>query len=102
MFCGGLLFHKHEIYGCDQTEECGKVIPVQTLSLEENIGDDCEDDERHALLYHLELYQVEGTAIVDESNSVGGNLAAIFKKCYRPTEGDDTYQRPVAAYACLL
>ena len=96
------LFHEYEIDGSDKAEEGCEVIPMQALSLEEDVGDDSEDDERYTFLYHLELNQVEGAAIVDKSYSVGRNLAAILKKCNRPTEGDDSYQRPVAAYACLL
>ena len=34
------------------------MIPVQSLSLEEDIGDDGEDDERYAFLNHLELDQI--------------------------------------------
>ena len=75
---------------------------MQALSLEKDVGDDGEDDEWYALLYHLELNQIERPAIVDESDAVGWHLAAVLKKCNRPTEGDDSYQRPVAAYACLL
>ena len=96
------LFHKHEIDGGDETDECGEVIPVQALSLEEDVGDDGEDDERYALLYHLELNQGEGTAVVYEPDAVGGYLAAIFEEGDSPTEHDDTYQGPVAAHASLL
>ena len=78
------------------------MIPVQSLSLEEDIGDDGKDDKRYALLNHLELHQVEGTAIIDESNSVGRYLTAIFEESDGPTEGDDTDKRPVAAHARLL
>ena len=78
------------------------MIPVQSLSLEEDIGDDGEDDKRYAFLYHFQLYQIERTAIVYESDAVGWYLTAIFKEGYGPTEGDDSYQRPVAAHPCLL
>ena len=39
-----LLFHKDEIHGSDEADECGKVIPMQPLPLEEDVGDDGEDD----------------------------------------------------------
>ena len=96
------LFHENEINGGYQTEECREVIPVQALSLEEDVGDDGEYDERHAFLYHLELDQGEGTAVVDESDAVGWHLATVFEEGDSPTEGDDAYQWPVAAYASLL
>ena len=78
------------------------MVPMQALSLEEDVGDDGEDDERHALLNHLELNQVEGTAIIDESDSVGRYLTAVFEEGDGPTECDDTDEGPVAAYARLL
>lgn len=96
------LFHEDEIHGSDEADECGKVIPMQALPLEEDVGDDGEDDERHALLYHFELYQIEWTAVVDESDAVGWYLAAVFEEGDRPTEGDDSDEWPVAAGARLL
>ena len=35
------------------------MIPVQSLSLKEDIGDDCEDDKRYAFLNHFELAQLK-------------------------------------------
>ena len=78
------------------------MVPMQALSLEEDVGDDGEDDERHALLNHLELHQVEGTAIIDESDSVGRYLTAVFKEGDGPAECDDSDEGPVAAGARLL
>ena len=78
------------------------MVPMQALALEEDVGDDGEDDEWHAFLYHLELYQGEGTTVVNEADAIGRHLAAIFKKGDGPTEYDNTYQWPVAAYAGLL
>lgn len=78
------------------------MIPVQSLSLKENIGDDGEDDERYAFLYHLELDQIKRSAIIHETDAVGWYLTAIFEESDGPTEGDDTDKRPVAAHARLL
>ena len=50
------LFHKYEIDGGDEADESCQMVPVQALSLEEDVGDDGENDERYALLYHFELY----------------------------------------------
>jgi hypothetical protein len=33
-------FHEYEINGCNQAAEGCEMIPVQSLSLEEDIGDD--------------------------------------------------------------
>ena len=52
-----LLLHEHEVDGGNKAEEGCKVVPVQTLTLEENVGNDGEDDEGYAFLYHLELNQ---------------------------------------------
>ena len=78
------------------------MIPVQSLSLEENIGDDGEDDKRYAFLCHLELDQIKRSAIIHETDAVGWYLTAIFEEGDSPTEGDDTDKRPVAAHARLL
>ena len=78
------------------------MIPVQSLSLEEDIGDDGEDDERYAFLNHLELDQIKRSAIIYETYAVSWYLTAIFEEGNGPTEGDDTDKRPVAAHARLL
>ena len=78
------------------------MIPVQSLSLKEDIGDDGEDDKRYAFLYHLELDQIKRSAIIHETDAGGWDLAAIFEEGDSPTEGDDTDKRPVAAHARLL
>lgn len=78
------------------------MIPVQSLSLKEDIGDDGEDDKRYAFLNHLELDQIKWSAIINETDAVGWYLTAIFEESDGPTEGDDTDKRPVAAHARLL
>ena len=86
-----LLLHEHEVDGGNEAEEGCKVVPVQTLTLEENVGNDGEDDEGYAFLYHLELNQCEGAAVVDKANTVGGYLTAVLKESDSPTESDHTY-----------
>ena len=86
-----LLLHEHEVDGGNEAEEGSKVVPVQTLTLEENVGNGGEDDEGYAFLYHLELNQREGTAVVDKANTVGGYLTAVLKESDSPTESDHTY-----------
>ena len=78
------------------------MVPMQALSLEEDIGDDGEDDKRYAFLNHLELDQIKRSAIIYETDAVSRNLTAIFEEGDGPTEGDDTDKRPVAAHARLL
>ena len=78
------------------------MIPVQSLSLEEDIGDDGEDDKRYAFLYHFELDQIKRSAIIHETYAVSWYLTAIFEEGDGPTECDDSDEWPVAAYARLL
>lgn len=78
------------------------MVPVQTLPLEENVGNDGEDDEGNAFLYHLELDQRERPAVADEADAVGWHLAAVLEEGYRPAEDYHTSQGPVAADASLL
>ena len=53
-------------------------------------------------LDYLQLHQVEGTAVVDETYAVGGNLGAIFKESQSPTEENDRNQRPSVRNLHLL
>ena len=75
------------------------MIPVQSLSLEEDIGDDSEDDKRYAFLNHLELDQIKWSAIIHETDAVGWYLTAIFEEGDGPTEGDDTDKMQVSRHA---
>lgn len=78
------------------------MIPVQALPLKQDVGNDSKDDERDALLYYLQLYQRERTAVPFEADAVGRYLTAILKKGDAPREGDNGNERPVAAGARLL
>ena len=78
------LLHKHEIDRADNQEEGEDVIPMQILTLKEDVGDDGEDTETDALLYDLELNEIERTAIAIESHTVGRHLTAILKERYAP------------------
>ena len=72
------------------------MVPMELLVLENQVGNDGEDNQRDALLDDLELDEVEGTAIVDEADAVGGNLAAVLEEGDHPREGDDEVEGPVA------
>ena len=78
------------------------MIPVQSLSLEEDIGDDGEDDKRYAFLNHLELDQIKRSAIIHETDAVGWYLTAIFEEGDGPTEGDNSNEWPMATCTRLL
>jgi hypothetical protein len=48
------------------------------------------------------LNKGEGTTIIDKANAVGWYLTAVFKEGYAPRKGNDAYEWPVTAHACLL
>ena len=96
------LFHKHEIDGCYEAEECNEVIPMKWLSGKHALSYYREDDKTDNFLYYLQLDEVERTAVVNESDTVGWHLTAVLKEGDAPWEGDGGYQRPVGWYACLL
>ena len=96
------LLHKHQVDGADDEEEGQDVVPVQVCALEHDVGDDAEHGQRYALLYDLQLNEVEGTAILDKAQSVGRHLTAVFKKGDAPRKCDDTDEGPVVGDTVLL
>ena len=60
------------------------MVPVELLMLKDEIGDDSKHHEGDALLDDLQLYKVEGTTVVDKSDTVGWNLAAVLEKGNHP------------------
>ena len=78
------------------------MVPMQTLSLKQNVGDDGEDDERDTLLHHLQLYQRERPAVAFETNAVGWNLTAVLEEGDAPLKGNNGNEGPVATGSRLL
>ena len=72
------------------------MVPVQVCALKQNVGYHAEYGQRDTLLDNLQLNEVEGTTVLDESNSIGGNLTAILEEGYHPRKGDDTDEWPIA------
>ena len=97
-----LRLHKDEVDSGYETKGCGGVVPVQLLMLEDEVRNDREDHQRDALLDHLQLHEVEGTAVIDETNSVGWHLTAVLEEGNHPREGDDQIEGPVRGDARLL
>lgn len=94
--------HKYQIDGADDEEECQYVVPVQVGTLKHNVSNDTEYCQRDALLDDLQLYEVEGAAVLDEADAVGRNLTAVLQKGYAPGEYNNSKKWPVAAGARLL
>ena len=78
------------------------MVPVELLMLEDKVGDDGKHHEGDALLYHFQLYKVEGTAIVHEADTVGGYLTAVFEEGDHPRESNNQIEWPVGGNARLL
>ena len=91
--------HKYQINGTDDKEECQNVVPVQVGALEHDVGNDAEYGQRDTFLDDLQLYEVEGATILDEADTVGGNLTAVLQEGDAPREYDDAKEWPVAAGA---
>ena len=78
------------------------MVPMQLLVLKDKVGDDSEDHQRDALLDHLELDKVKGTAVIDKTDAICGNLATVLEEGDHPREGDDEVEGPVVRDARLL
>ena len=72
------------------------MIEGERLVLEEDQHKNGEDGQREELLNHLELPEVERTAILDESYAIGGHHETVFDQRDTPTEEDDHRQREFA------
>ena len=99
---GSLRFHEDEVDGGDEAEGGGGVVPVELLVLEDEVGDEGKDHQRDALLDHLQLHQVKGSAIIHESYTVGRYLTAILEKGDHPREGDHQVKGPIRRHHRLL
>ena len=88
------LFQEDEEYGQHQAYEGREVVPVDSLSLEDEHHDDGEDRQGDYFLYHLELQQVERTAVALETYAVGRHGQAIFEEGYAPRKQYDQYEGP--------
>ena len=75
---------------------------MQVGALEHDVGNDAEHGQRDAFLNDLQLNEVEGSAVLNEAETVGRNLTAVFKEGDAPREDNDAYQWPVVRYTVLL
>ena len=62
------------------------MIDPERLVFEEYQHENGEHRQRHRLLDHLQLPDVEGTAVPAEANPVRRHLAAVLKQGNTPTE----------------
>ena len=71
------------------------MVPVQGLTLEEEVGDDAEDNQRDDFLDYLELHEGKRAAVADKADAVGWYLTAVLEEGDAPGEGNDTEKGPV-------
>ena len=90
----GSTLLEHEIHRQYQADHRCQMIPMQLLSLEEDIGHNAEDDQGDDFLDYLELHEREGTAVAHESDAVGRHLEAVFQESYSPRKHDDSDEGP--------
>ena len=74
------LFHEHEVNSQYQADKGGDMVPVESLALEDQNREQGEDGQGDNFLYHLELDEVEGAAVVHETYAVGGHLKRILEE----------------------
>ena len=72
------------------------MVDGEGLILEEDQHEDGEDGQREELLDHLELPEVERTAILDEADAIGGHHKAILDQRDTPTEENHHRKRQLA------
>ena len=94
-----LGFHKDEVDGSDETEGRCSMVPMELFMLEDEVGNDGKYHKGNALLDHLQLNKVEGTAVVCKAYAVGGNLTAVLEESNHPRESDNQIERPVGGNA---
>ena len=75
---------KHKEHRHDQADEGCQVIPVQRLSVEIDRDKYGEYRQRDDFLNHLQLHDVERSAVAVKADAVGGNLAAVFGQRQQP------------------
>ena len=78
------------------------MVPLHGLALEKEGDDDGEDGQGDHLLDHLELHQVEGTAVPVEADAVRRNGEAVLEEGDAPREEDDEDERPAGGDLHLL
>ena len=88
------LFQKYEENCQDQADKGRQMVPLDGLPLEHEHHYDGEDSERDNFLYHLELQQVERSAVACVADAVGRHGEAVFKECNTPREEDDQNEWP--------
>ena len=78
------------------------MVPVEGLSLEQEVGHDGENRQGNHFLDHFQLDERERTAVLREAHPVGGNHKGVFKEGDTPGKEDDANEGPVVRHLHLL
>mgnify|MGYP006974597200 CR=1 FL=1 len=84
------LFQKNEENSHYKAEKCGEMIPLKSLAFEHYSNKNCKYCKGNNLLNDFKLHKVERASVIDESDSVGRYLAAVFQKCDNPGKCDNS------------
>ena len=95
MSATNFLLFKCKKYGEDNKDERNDMVPTECLGLEHCNNDDGEHDERNGLLDDFQLDEVEGSAIYDRADAVGGDHEEILDQGDAPRQQDNEDERPV-------
>lgn len=60
------------------------MVPVQVSALKQDIRNNGEDSQRDTLLNHLQLDQIERSAIAFKTDTVCRHLTTVLKEGYHP------------------
>ena len=71
------------------------MVPAEGLGLEDGDDDDGEHDEGDGFLDDFQLDEVEGSAVDDRADAVGGDHEEILDQGNAPRQQDDEDERPV-------
>ena len=75
-----VLFQKNEENRHNQTDERGKMVPLETLSLEHQRDYYRKDCQRYDFLDYFQLHKGEGASVAVESDPVCRYLCAVFEE----------------------
>lgn len=78
------------------------MVPLELLSLEEDVGYDAEHNEGDDFLYDFQLHQREGSAVFDEADAVGRHKETVLDAGDAPREEYHGVERPVGRDAGLV
>ena len=78
------LLQEDEKDGKNEAAECGEMVPLQGLSLEQEHRDERKDRQGDDFLDDFQLHEVERTTVFRKTDAVGRHLGAVLEKSDAP------------------